>query len=134
MFAKSEKVAAVGEANIPLFGKQVPHPVTVNGTSRDAIKQYQLVEITTDSMQIAAATTIGQYAPTKMYGVAAYDCGATEHVTVFVEGTFNVNALDFTALTTIATRSADEKAGFLNAIGQAGLYFTNLNTDPVMSV
>lgn len=137
MFAESKKEVAVGMANIPLVAKQTPELATITVKAKVALKQYAPVLLTLTADGIEAATIQTFTAPndnTTRVAVTAFAAAANEKVEVYVQGTFNVNALQFENVPPLSGKTADDKVNLLHFIANAGIYFANVPTDPVQNV
>lgn len=131
MFAKSERIENVGKGNIPLFAKQVPLPATHNGKASADIKQYQVVEIDKSTNNVTPVTDVVSVQPQTLLGVAAFPAKSGEHVAFYTHGTFNVNAIDVSAITSLASADMNTKMTSLNSIGSHVMFFEAVFTDPV---
>lgn len=134
MFAKSEKLENVGVGQVPLFAKQTPNVATLVVKAKSALKQYAPVwlKLTADGIE---ATTIQSFtAPTDnttRVAVTAFPAVVDEFVEVYVQGFFNVNALQFENIPPLRGKTANDKVNLLNYVANAGMHFDNVPTDPV---
>lgn len=137
MFAKSEKTTGVGMAHIPLQSRQTPPLATIEVTAMATIKQFQPIAIDMETSTARPVTTLsgGVQMPAPHLAIAAYPAVNGEKISVYVQGYFNVNALDMSAISGMASANAETKAKALNRATQSGLYFDAfVDTDPVTSV
>ena len=133
MFAKSEKITAVGGEHIPLFAKQTPLPVTVSAKASGEVKQYQLCHLKNDGTVIVIDDLVGAQALSndKQLCIAAFAAKGNEPVSVYTHGTFNIDALVygigfFNEHTTVAAKL--EK---LRKFNSSVIFFEHLDTNPV---
>ena len=132
MFAKSEKIENVGKGNIPLFAKQVPLPATHYGTAGVDIKQYQVVAFDASANLVTPVTYIGGVSiPAPLLAVAAFPAKSGERVAFYTHGTFNVNAVDVSAIASLVSANTNTKMTSLNSIGSQTVFFDVVFTDPV---
>lgn len=125
MFAMSEKQNA-GTALTPIFSRANPAVVTLEGTAGGEIKKYQVVTYNMTNRSVAPLTTNATTATsnTLRLAVAAFPAKTGEGVTVYVEGFININAVDVSAITAIASSTAGAKVNALNTLaGSSGIYF-----------
>ena len=125
MFAMSEKQNA-GVALTPIFSRANPAVVTLEGLATAEIKQYQVVTYNMTNRSVALLTSNASTATsnTLRLGVAAFSSKANEQMTVYVEGFININAVDVSAITAIASSTAAVKVNALNTLaGSSGIYF-----------
>lgn len=133
MFAKSEKITAVGGEHIPLFAKQTPLPVTVSATASTEIKQYALCHLS-NAGKVTVITDLEGAQPLsndKQLCVAAFAAKNGEPVSVYTHGTFNIDALVygtgfFDSINTVASKI--EK---LRKFNSNTIFFEHLDTNPV---
>lgn len=133
MFAKSEKITAVGGEHIPLFAKQTPLPVTVSATASTEIQQYALCHLS-NAGKVTVITDLEGAQPLsndKQLCVAAFAAKNGEPVSVYTHGTFNINALVygtgfFDTINTVASKI--EK---LRKFNSNTIFFEHLDTNPV---
>lgn len=133
MFAKSEKITAVGGEHIPLFAKQTPLPVTVSATASTEIQQYALCHLS-NAGKVTVITDLEGAQPlsnNKQLCVAAFAAKDGEPVSVYTHGTFNIDALVygtgfFDSINTVASKI--EK---LRKFNSNTIFFEHLDTNPV---
>lgn len=133
MFAKSEKITAVGGEHIPLFAKQTPLPVTVSATASTEIQQYALCHLS-NAGKVTVVTDLEGVQPLsndKQLCVAAFAAKYGEPVSVYTHGTFNIDALVygigfFDSINTVASKI--EK---LRRFNSNTIFFEHLDTNPV---
>lgn len=133
MFAKSEKITAVGGEHIPLFAKQTPLPVTVSATASGEIQQYALCHLS-NAGKVTVITELEGAQPLsndKQLCVAAFAAKSGEPVSVYTHGTFNIDALVygmgfFDSMNTVASKI--EK---LRNFNSSVIFFEHLDTNPV---
>nr|DAR92785.1 MAG TPA: hypothetical protein [Caudoviricetes sp.] len=133
MFAKSEKITAVGGEHIPLFAKQTPLPVTVSATASGEIQQYALCHLS-NAGKVTVITDLEGAQPLsndKQLCVAAFAAKSGEPVSVYTHGTFNIDALVygtgfFGIMDTVASKI--EK---LRKFNSDTIFFEHLDTNPV---
>lgn len=133
MFAKSEKITAVGGEHIPLFAKQTPLPVTVSATASTEIQQYALCHLS-NAGKVTVITDLEGAQPLsndKQLCVAAFAAKNGEPVSVYTHGTFNIDALVygtgfFDSINTVASKI--EK---LRKFNSNTIFFEHLDTNPV---
>lgn len=133
MFAKSEKITAVGGKHIPLFAKQTPLPVTVSATAGMEIQQYGLCHLS-NAGKVTVITDLEGAQPLsndKQLCVAAFAAKSGEPVSVYTHGTFNIDALVygtgfFDSMNTVASKI--EK---LRKFNSNTIFFEHLDTNPV---
>lgn len=133
MFAKSEKITAVGGEHIPLFAKQTPLPVTVSATAYTEIQQYALCHLS-NAGNVTVITDLEGAQPLsndKQLCVAAFAAKSGEPVSVYTHGTFNIDALVygtgfFDTMNTVASKI--EK---LRKFNSNTIFFEHLDTNPV---
>ena len=133
MFAKSEKIAAVGGTHIPLFAKQTPLPVTVTAKATSAVEQYQLCQLKNDGTIIIIDNLIGAnpLGNNVQLCVAAFAAKTNESVSVYTHGTFNINALVYG--TGFFSDSTPVAAKFekLRKFNSSVIFFEHCETNPV---
>jgi hypothetical protein len=125
MFAMSEKQNA-GMALTPIFSRANPAVVTLEGTADSEIKQYQVVTYNMGDRKVKPVTSAGSSVTTPIIrlAVAAFPAKSGEAVTVYVEGFININAVDVSAITDIASSTPAEKVNTLNTLASMwGIYF-----------
>ena len=125
MFAMSEKQKA-GMALTPIFSRANPAVVTLEGTADSEIKQYQVVTYNMGDRKVKPVTSAGSSVTTPIIrlAVAAFPAKSGEAVTVYVEGFININAVDVSAITDIASSTPAEKVNTLNTLASMwGIYF-----------
>lgn len=126
MFAESKHITDVGGTHIPLYSRQTPQVATYHGVAREAILQHQPVLVDMATGNVTLLKNLGSVQmPAPTLGIAAFNAPNGYRVAVILQGFVNVNALDLSAISTLAatTVTADAKAKALNGYGQAGLYF-----------
>ena len=133
MFAKSEKIAAVGGTHIPLFAKQTPLPVTVTAKATSAVEQYQLCRLKNDGTitivdDLIGAGPLGNNA---QLCVAAFAAKTNESVSVYTHGTFNINALVYGTGFFSDNTPVAEKIEKLRKFNSSVIFFENCETNPV---
>lgn len=133
MFAKSEKITAVGGEHIPLFAKQTPLPVTVSATASSEIQQYALCHLSNAGKVTVITDLEGAIALSngKQLCVAAFAAKSGAPVSVYTHGTFNIDALVygtgfFGGMNTVASKI--EK---LRTFNSNTIFFEHLDTNPV---
>lgn len=133
MFAKSEKITAVGGEHIPLFAKQTPLPVTVSATASGEIQQYALCHLSNAGKVTVITDLEGARALSndKQLCIAAFAAKNGEPVSVYTHGTFNIDALVygtgfFDGMNTVASKI--EK---LRRFNSNTIFFEHLDTNPV---
>lgn len=133
MFAKSEKITAVGGEHIPLFAKQTPLPVTVSATASGEIQQYALCHLSNAGKVTVITALEGAQALSndKQLCIAAFAAKDGEPVSVYTHGTFNIDALVygtgfFDSMNTVASKI--EK---LRTFNSNTIFFEHLDTNPV---
>ncbi len=133
MFAKSEKITAVGGTHIPLFAKQTPLPVTVSATAAGAIEQYALCHLS-NAGKVSVITDLEGAQPLsndKQLCVAAFAAKVNEPVSVYTHGTFNINALVFGTGFFTGMETVAEKLEKLRKFNSSVIFFENCETNPV---
>lgn len=133
MFAKSEKITAVGGEHIPLFAKQTPLPVTVSAIASGEIQQYALCHLS-NAGKVTVITDLEGAQPLsndKQLCIAAFAAKNGEPVSVYTHGTFNIDALVYgtgflDSMNTVASRI--EK---LRNFNSNTIFFEHLDTNPV---
>lgn len=133
MFAKSEKITAVGGEHIPLFAKQTPLPVTVTAKATTAVEQYQLCQLKNDGTITIVDDLIGAnpLANNVQLCVTAFAAKTNESVSVYTHGTFNINALVYgTGFFSTSTPVA-AKLEKLRKFNSSVIFFENCETNPV---
>lgn len=136
MFAKSMKEANAGIGNVPLIAKQTPELATITVKAKVALKQYAPVwlKLTADGIEAETMQTFDAPTDNKTrLGVAAFDAKSGENLEVYVQGTFNVNALQFENAPPLSGKTADDKVNLLHLCANAGIYFVNVQTNPVQN-
>lgn len=133
MFAKSEKITAVGGEHIPLFAKQTPLPVTVSATAGMEIQQYALCHLTNAGKVNVIADLEGAQALSndKQLCIAAFAAKANEPVSVYTHGTFNINALVYGTGFVNTMESVAQKLEKLRKFNSSVIFFENCETNPV---
>ena len=133
MFAKSEKITAVGGEHIPLFAKQTPLPVTVSATASGAIQQYALCHLSNAGKVSIITDLEGAQAVSndKQLCIAAFAAKANEPVSVYTHGTFNINALVFGTGFFNAMETVAQKIEKLRKFNSSVIFFENCETNPV---
>lgn len=133
MFAKSEKITAVGGEHIPLFAKQTPLPVTVSATARTEIQQYALCCLS-NAGQVTVITELEGARPLsgdKQLCVAAFAAKNGEPVSVYTHGTFNIDALVYGTAFFDSTNTVASKIEKLRKFNSNTIFFEHLDTNPV---
>lgn len=132
MFAKSEKITAVGGEHIPLFAKQTPLPVTTTATAKNDLPQYQL-GILQNNGEITVEAGLFNYPldNTKQLCVTAFPAKSNETVSVYTHGTFNINALVLPAGMFSSGDSIEQKLMIFRKINSSTIFFENCETNPV---
>lgn len=133
MFAKSEKITAVGGEHIPLFAKQTPLPVTVSAKAKSAVKQYQLCKLNNDGT-VEPIITVSDFQALpagKQLCITAYDAEANNTVSVYTQGTFNINAIVVNVGAYNNNYSVSEKLEKLRLFASPVVFFENCETNPV---
>ena len=133
MFAKSEKITAVGGEHIPLFAKQTPLPVTVSATAGMEIQQYTLCHLTNAGKVnvITDLEGVQSLSNDKQLCVAAFAAKSGEPVSVYTHGTFNINALVYGTGFFNAMESIAQKLEKLRKFNSSVIFFENCETNPV---
>lgn len=136
MFAKSEKITGVGGEHIPLFAKQTPLPVTVSAKAGGStgVKQYQLciLQSTGTIMPANEMSGISPLSNGQVLCVAAYAAKTNEMVTVYTQGTFNINVIEFgEGLFGSSKIEPAKKLEKLFNYGSSAIFFENCETNPV---
>lgn len=133
MFAKSEKIAAVGGEHIPLFAKQTPLPVTVSAKASGEVKQYQLCYLKNDGTVSIIDDLVGAQALSndKQLCIAAFAAKGGEPVSVYTHGTFNIDALVYGVGFFENTIYAEDKIKKLRTFNSHTIFFEHLDTNPV---
>lgn len=133
MFAKSEKITAVGGEHIPLFAKQTPLPVTVSAKATQAVAQYQFCLLKNDGTVaiIDELMGINPLSNAQQLCVAAFAANANEPVSVYTHGTFNINALVFGTGLFNGTETVTQKLEKLRKFNSSVIFFENCETNPV---
>ncbi len=143
MIAGSMNQKNVGSTHIPLQLKQTPPLATQVLTAYNDIRQYQPVYILqktataqVSDVQSGVVLSTGSGSHPIVYqdfGVAAHSAKAGESVTVYVNGYFNVHALDL-ADTAIADASVEDKLKALNSTATGtNIFFGAADTNTVQS-
>lgn len=133
MFAKSEKIAAVGGEHIPLFAKQTPLPVSVSAKASGEIKQYQLCHLKNDGTVTVIDASVGAQALSddKQLCVAAFAAKTGEPVSVYTHGTFNINALVYSIDFFDSNNTVAQKIEKLRKFNSSVIFFEHLDTNAV---
>lgn len=133
MFAKSEKITAVGGEHIPLFAKQTPLPVTVSVKATQVVAQYQLCLLKNDGTVTVIDELMGvnPLSNAQQLCVAAFAAKANEPVSVYTHGTFNINALVFGQGLFNTDDSVEQKLTKLRKFNSSVIFFENCETNPV---
>lgn len=133
MFAKSEKITAVGGEHIPLFAKQTPLPVTVSAKATQAVAQYQFCLLKNDGTVtiIDELMGINPLSNAQQLCVAAFAANANEPVSVYTHGTFNINALVFGTGLSNGVETVTQKLEKLRKFNSSVIFFENCETNPV---
>lgn len=133
MFAKSEKITAVGGEHIPLFAKQTPLPVTVSATAGMEIQQYALCHLTNAGKVNVISELEGAQSLSndKQLCIAAFAAKANEPISVYTHGTFNINALVYGTGFFNPTESIAQKLEKLRKFNSSVIFFENCETNPV---
>lgn len=133
MFAKSEKITAVGGEHIPLFAKQTPLPVTVSAKATQAVAQYQFCLLKNDGTVVVIDELMGvnPLSNAQQLCVAAFAAKANEPVSVYTHGTFNINALVFGTGLFNGTETVTQKLEKLRKFNSSVIFFENCETNPV---
>jgi hypothetical protein len=133
MFAKSEKITAVGGEHIPLFAKQTPLPVTVSATASGEIQQYALCHLSNAGKVTVITDLEGARALSndKQLCVAAFAAKSGEPVSVYTHGTFNIDALVYGTGFFDAMESIAQKLEKLRKFNSSVIFFENCETNPV---
>lgn len=120
MYAKSTQEGQTA-THIPLQSRQTPQLATRAFIAQGTIKQFQPVFINLADNKVEVATNVT--ATGNPIGVAAFGAQNGESVSVYLQGFFNVDALDVSGIAAIASGTSEEKAKHLNLRGTAGIYF-----------
>lgn len=133
MFAKSEKITAVGGEHIPLFAKQTPLPVTVSATASGEIQQYELCHLLNTGKVIVITDLEGAQplSNDKQLCVAAFAAKSGEPVSVYTHGTFNIDALVYGTGLLDNTNTVASKIEKLRKFNSNTIFFEHLDTNPV---
>lgn len=133
MFAKSEKITAVGGEHIPLFAKQTPLPVTVTAKAKAAVKQYQLCKLNNDGTvePIIAVSDFQALPAGNQLCITAYDAEANKGVSVYTQGTFNVNAIVVEVGAFKNNYQNPERLEKLRLFASPVIFFEDCETNPV---
>lgn len=133
MFAKSEKITAVGGEHIPLFAKQTPLPVTVSAKATQAVAQYQFCLLKNDGTVniIDELMGINPLSNAQQLCVTAFAAKTNEPVSVYTHGTFNINALVFGTGLFNGTETVAQKLEKLRKFNSSVIFFENCETNPV---
>lgn len=132
MFAKSEKITAVGGEHIPLFAKQTPLPVTTTATAKNDLPQYQLGILQNNGeITVEAGLFNSPLDNTTQLCVTAFPAKANEKVSVYTHGTFNINALVLPAGMFSSGDSIERKLMILRKMNSSVIFFENCETNPV---
>nr|DAU20648.1 MAG TPA: hypothetical protein [Caudoviricetes sp.] len=133
MFAKSEKITAVGGEHIPLFAKQTPLPVTVSATASGEIQQYALCHLS-NAGKVTVITDLEGAQPLsndKQLCVAAFAAKSGEPVSVYTHGTFNIDALVYGTGFFDSISIVASKIEKLRKFNSNTIFFEHLDTNPV---
>lgn len=133
MFAKSEKITAVGGEHIPLFAKQTPFPVTVSATASGEIQQYALCHLS-NAGKVTAITDLEGAQPLsndKQLCIAAFAAKNGEPVSVYTHGTFNIDALVYSTGFFDSMNTVASKIEKLRRFNSNTIFFEHLDTNPV---
>lgn len=133
MFAKSEKITAVGGKHIPLFAKQTPLPVTVSATASGEIQQYALCHLS-NAGKVTVITDLEGAEPLsndKQLCVAAFAAKNGEPVSVYTHGTFNIDALVYGTGFFDDMNIVASKIEKLRKFNSNTIFFEHLDTNPV---
>lgn len=133
MFAKSEKITAVGGEHIPLFAKQTPLPVTVSATASGEIQQYTLCHLS-NAGKVTAITDLEGAQPLsndKQLCIAAFAAKNGEPVSVYTHGTFNIDALVYGTGFFNDLNTDASKIEKLRKFNSNTIFFEHLDTNPV---
>lgn len=133
MFAKSEKITAVGGEHIPLFAKQTPLPVTVSATASGEIQQYALCHLKNDGT-VNVITDLEGAQPLsndKQLCIAAFAAKHGEPVSVYTHGTFNIDALVYDTGFFDTMNTVASKIEKLRRFNSNTIFFEHLDTNPV---
>lgn len=133
MFAKSEKITAVGGEHIPLFAKQTPLPVTVSAIASGAVEQYALCHLANNGKVSVITDLEGVQALSndKQLCITAFAAKANEPVSVYTHGTFNINALVFGIGLFTSMETVAQKIEKLRKFNSSVIFFENCETNPV---
>lgn len=133
MFAKSEKITAVGGEHIPLFAKQTPLPVTVSAKAIQAVAQYQFCLLKNDGTVTIIDELMGTnpLSNAQQLCVAAFAAKTNEPVSVYTHGTFNINALAFGQGLFNTGDTVEQKLTKLRKFNSSVIFFENCETNPV---
>lgn len=133
MFAKSEKITAVGGEHIPLFAKQTPLPVTVSATASTEIQQYALCHLSNAGKVTVITDLEGAQALSndKQLCVAAFAAKSGEPVSVYTHGTFNIDALVYGTGFFDSMSIVASKIEKLRKFNSNTIFFEHLDTNPV---
>lgn len=133
MFAKSEKITAVGGEHIPLFAKQTPLPVTVSATAGMEIQQYALCHMS-NAGKVTVITDLEGAQPLsndKQLCVTAFAAKSGEPVSVYTHGTFNIDALVYGIGFFDSNNTVASKIEKLRKFNSNTIFFEHLDTNPV---
>ena len=133
MFAKSEKITAVGGEHIPLFAKQTPLPVTVSAKASGEVKQYQLCHLKNDGTVSIIDDLVGAQplSNDKQLCISAFAAKGGEPVSVYTHGTFNIDALVYGIGFFDNSTTVDRKLAKLRTFNSNTIFFEHLDTNPV---
>ena len=135
MFAKSEKIEAVGAKHIPLFARPNPAVVTLEGVAKADIKQYQPVMVDISTYEVTLFDGNRVSSQSLRLGIAAYPAKNNQPITVYLEGYINTAALDVSAIASYGAIGVPDRAAKLNAASSNGLYFDgSVANQPVTNV
>ena len=135
MFAKSEKIEAVGSKHIPLFARPNPAIVTLEGVAKADIKQYQPVMVNISTNEVSLFTGAQVSTQSLRLGIAAYPAKNNQPISFYLEGYFNTAALDVSAIASYGAIGVPDRAAKLNAAAGNGLYFDgSVAEQPVTNV
>lgn len=133
MFAKSENIKAVGGEHIPLFAKQTPLPVTTTAKVKlnDNVAQYQVCILENNGeLNVSSGLYASPLSADKQLCVTAFAAKAGEKVTVYVHGTFNINAVT-TPRGVFTSETANYRISSLQKMNSNTIFFENCETNPV---
>lgn len=134
MFAKSEKITAVGGEHIPLFAKQTPLPVTVSAKASSVVAQYQVCILKNDGTVtiVDNSTGVNPLSNTQQLCITAFAAKANEPVSVYTHGAFNMDALVYsTDFFSASENTVAKKLEKLRKFNSSVIFFEYLDTNPV---